>query len=730
MIAARVKIAVLCGGILCLVLNGAAQTCSTDSNYFTIFYNAPNNNLINAGIKTAQNELVILGQSSDKSSFVTKFTSQGNVIWSKKYEPDYPFLSFVQYPWYSESRLYGIANSSDSTAFVYGSSSEHGRSINGVEEPGNHTVGWLLNLDKFGNVIYGKYFGNWGTDYSVDGLIHLQGGGLLIYLRAVSFPYISRIICFNKAGDIVWITPLQTLLPSTPIASKPPVMQQLSNGRIIVSNQYRWNIPDTVFIPFTPPILLLPPLSFLTFSVLDPNSGGILSQVDYESPSYTNTNVAGEFVPEVKSISELPNGNLSVLADVYYPTDTALWYYHKVFVKKAINFILDDDGYLHDFISYSRLNGSSTLESTWQEANGQQILLMKTSYQQYDQLVLVAINAAGEIEWTRAYTNPIPTNNSQGFVIEKQNGKGYFIFQSDPDESNFHLLITNAIGNDSCSQIAAPEMVAEHTIWPWPFNKVKFQSPHPDMDFRYSPFQIAEKSHPVVQNITCHYEYQCCKDVIDTVHFNSITICENQTYTLPDSTVIKKTGTYYVPLKTERGCDSIVMYNVKVLKSPSHLEISPDTCLNNIASVKLTATGGYDNYLWNNLTNTTDSFFYVTVPGNYTVAVNNMCGSRVDTVHVYDQCDFPIYFPTAFTPNGDYLNDELRVPPANKNKLVRLRIYNRWGGMVFTTTIPGKGWDGKVNGVPQAAGIYVYYLEMQGLSGHKLEQKGTVLLSR
>jgi hypothetical protein len=130
MIAARVKIAILYTGILCLFLNSSAQTCSTDSNYFTIFYNAPNNNLINAGIKTAQNELVILGQSSDKSSFVTKFTSQGNVIWSKKYEPDYPFVNSVQYPWYNDSRLYGIANSSDSTCFVYGSSSEHGRSTN------------------------------------------------------------------------------------------------------------------------------------------------------------------------------------------------------------------------------------------------------------------------------------------------------------------------------------------------------------------------------------------------------------------------------------------------------------------------------------------------------------------------------------------------------------------------------------------------------------------------
>jgi len=72
----------------------------------------------------------------------------------------------------------------------------------------------------------------------------------------------------------------------------------------------------------------------------------------------------------------------------------------------------------------------------------------------------------------------------------------------------------------------------------------------------------------------------------------------------------------------------------------------------------------------------------------------------------------------------------LRVPLANKNKLVRLRIYNRWGEMVFSTTISGKGWDGKLNGIPQAAGIFIYYLEMEGLSGHKLEQKGTVLLSR
>ena len=718
---------ILIGAILFTFLKAGSQPCSTDSNYFTIVYNAPNNNLINGGIKTTQNELIVLGQSSTKTSFVTKFTSQGNVIWSKEYIPDYPFTNWYQYPWYNNTQLYGIANSSDSTCFVYGTSSEHGKSINNVEDPPTHSVGMLLNLDKFGNVIYGKYFGNWHTDYSVDNLIHLAGGGLLIYLRARSFPYISRIICFNKAGDIVWITPLQTFLPSKEIADKPPVMKQLSNGKIVVSNHYRWQIPDTIFIPFTPPILLLPPLSFLTFTVLDPGGGQILSQTSYESPSYINTNVIGEFVPEVKSITGLPNGRVSVLVDMYYPTDTALFYYHKVFAKRAVNFILDDDGYLHDFISYAPQNADCSLQSVWQINNGGQILLVKDSK---GQLILFGIDAAGEVMWTKAYKNPLPTDHSQGFVIEKQNGKGFFIFQSDPDVSNFHLLITNAIGNDSCIQLPAPKMIAEHTIWPWPFGKVKFQTPLPEMDFRYSPFNIISTSHSVVQNISCHYEYQCCKDVIDSLHVHNISLCENETYMLPDSTIAKDSGTYYLPLKTEKGCDSIVLYNVKVLKSPSHLEISPDTCLNNIASIKITATGGYDNYLWNNLTTTTDSFFFVSFPGNYSVKVENKCGAKSDTVHVYDECDFPIYFPTAFTPNGDFLNDQLRVPQANRNKLVRLRIYNRWGEIVFSTTITGKGWDGTFKGRPQPAGVYAYYLEMRGLSGHKLDQKGTVVLIR
>jgi gliding motility-associated-like protein len=134
-------------------------------------------------------------------------------------------------------------------------------------------------------------------------------------------------------------------------------------------------------------------------------------------------------------------------------------------------------------------------------------------------------------------------------------------------------------------------------------------------------------------------------------------------------------------------------------------------------------------YLWNSVASS-DSSFDVRQPGSYAVKVENVGGSKTDTVQVYDKCDFPIYFPTAFTPNNDLLNDVLRVPWQNINKLTRLRIYNRYGQVVFSTTRITEGWDGTFKNVPQPVGAYTYILEMKGLSGKKIDQKGTVVLIR
>lgn len=74
------------------------------------------------------------------------------------------------------------------------------------------------------------------------------------------------------------------------------------------------------------------------------------------------------------------------------------------------------------------------------------------------------------------------------------------------------------------------------------------------------------------------------------------------------------------------------------------------------------------------------------------------------------------YQPTAFVPVKSFM----------------MQVYNRWGQLVFETSDIKKGWDGKVAGKPQDAGIYVYicrYLFFGEQQSQKLD-KGNFLLMR
>jgi gliding motility-associated-like protein len=71
--------------------------------------------------------------------------------------------------------------------------------------------------------------------------------------------------------------------------------------------------------------------------------------------------------------------------------------------------------------------------------------------------------------------------------------------------------------------------------------------------------------------------------------------------------------------------------------------------------------------------------------------------------------------PNAFTPNGDGVNDVYGpyIPTALQNfwTIVEMRIYNRWGQLIYS----GNGyWDGNFNGVPQPVDTYIYYITLHG----------------
>lgn len=90
-----------------------------------------------------------------------------------------------------------------------------------------------------------------------------------------------------------------------------------------------------------------------------------------------------------------------------------------------------------------------------------------------------------------------------------------------------------------------------------------------------------------------------------------------------------------------------------------------------------------------------------------------------------------IAVPTAFTPNGDGLNDYLF--PLNAYKAIDLtfKVFNRYGQLLFNTTDWTNKWDGTFKGVPQESGTYVWILNYtHSDTGKKYALKGTTVLIR
>lgn len=89
-----------------------------------------------------------------------------------------------------------------------------------------------------------------------------------------------------------------------------------------------------------------------------------------------------------------------------------------------------------------------------------------------------------------------------------------------------------------------------------------------------------------------------------------------------------------------------------------------------------------------------------------------------------------VYFPNAFTPNGDGRNDIFR-PIAHGHHGYRLfKVINRWGQTVFSTDNEVPNWDGNFQGVAQDPGVYFYFVRFECVDGKIVEQSGDVTLIR
>ena len=128
----------------------------------------------------------------------------------------------------------------------------------------------------------------------------------------------------------------------------------------------------------------------------------------------------------------------------------------------------------------------------------------------------------------------------------------------------------------------------------------------------------------------------------------------------------------------------------------------------------------------------TSPLFAPPLPGGYTLflAVENEGGcAAADTAWICVSAPTEWFLPDQFSPNGDGLNDRLRVLSEPLDRF-EMQVFNRFGERVAVIDDPAVGWDGRQRGVDAPPGAYGIVLDMTFTTGVELSARATVRLIR
>jgi gliding motility-associated-like protein len=186
-------------------------------------------------------------------------------------------------------------------------------------------------------------------------------------------------------------------------------------------------------------------------------------------------------------------------------------------------------------------------------------------------------------------------------------------------------------------------------------------------------------------------------------------------------------GIYHDTIFIAAGCDSIIITDLSFTPRIP-VDLGPDTMWCD-ATPFLLRTGVMDaGYLWQD--GSTDSTYLVSQPGRYWVIVTKYdCPAR-DSILI-SECTSPVWFPNAFTPNGDGIND-IYHPVGEGVVKFSMYLFNRWGEQIFSTSAFSMGWDGAVRGQAAPDGVYFFVAtyEMADKPGEAYHANGSVTLLR
>ena len=178
-------------------------------------------------------------------------------------------------------------------------------------------------------------------------------------------------------------------------------------------------------------------------------------------------------------------------------------------------------------------------------------------------------------------------------------------------------------------------------------------------------------------------------------------------------------------LQSQNDCDSIVNMHLTVVDTAiSIVSLTPDFCDEYFA--ELSVETNMQTYVWG--TGETSQTITVTQPDIYTVtATQGNCS--VSAWYQIEKCVLNFYLPNAITPGlGDGLNDYFCIHDKYKSMITdfEIRIYSRWGELVFYSNDKDFKWNGEYNGRINRNIIYTYLINFIDNTGVPYQFKGSI----
>ncbi len=205
------------------------------------------------------------------------------------------------------------------------------------------------------------------------------------------------------------------------------------------------------------------------------------------------------------------------------------------------------------------------------------------------------------------------------------------------------------------------------------------------------------------------------------------------------SAITTQAAYLFVDVISSNGCnftDSILINVSPVNSALINASASDTLILEGTQTTLFASPSGNYTYSWSPTTgltspNSQSTLATVSDKTTFEVIITDGNCSASDTISIYcfnNECKPPnIFIPNAFSPNQKGKNEIFYVRGPQITKML-LRVFDRWGEMVFESTDPLVGWDGTFKGRKLDPDVFDYYVEVTCVEGNTEIFKGNVTI--